>query len=272
MMLRGLLVVLVAFLITWWLGSDFFGKVEKTRKVGESIIYLSTEERNYVGTVEAETVPEAARGIGCLHAKERAVQMLFTRVIGEGRLCELVVCDNSTFGVDVFMKSYGFAEDAAVSVPLLSESALEILEAYSEGVNECLMVPWEFKLLGISLVSIEKWLPSHTLLILNLMSYLSLAEAQREAEILFMQTLQAGVPKEVLQYLFAPNLDGLTDEIVEILKQTHIQHPVIPLEIKFLSHIPKPKASNNWVISKSRSESGFGSLFIILLFYFLFLI
>ena len=72
-----------------------------------------------------------ARGLGFAHAHDRLVQMVLVRLIGQGRLCECLINDDETLGIDIFMRELGLARYAKV------EAVNVIGEADTPTRNNC---------------------------------------------------------------------------------------------------------------------------------------
>lgn len=207
-----------------------------------------------VALLEARDEEGFVRALGAAHAHDRALQMVLTRLIGQGRLGECLKANDETHAVDVFMRQVGFAHGAGREVELLGE-ARPLVEAYCEGVNEVLARrrPWELALAGHRP---EPWTPADVLLTVRLMSYIGLAQTQQDAEKLIAQAVHDGVDLARLKALFAPHLDGLTEEIAALLRTTRIELPFFPEEVRFLPGLLVLKASNNWAVAAFRSASG----------------
>ncbi len=85
---------------------------------------------------------------GFITARDRLFQLDYNRHASAGRLCELVgdkpvpwrdltlhLKERTTFDVDVMLRTFGLARAAEESLPLHSQEARQILEAYAAGVN-----------------------------------------------------------------------------------------------------------------------------------------
>ena len=92
------------------------------------------------------------------------------------------------------MRKNLFAACSEEEAAALGGRARELAEAYAAGVNARLARgrPWELRLLG---VPAEPWRPADTLLTLRLMSFVGLAQAQGDAEVVVLQALRAGVDR-----------------------------------------------------------------------------
>src|SRR5262245_56277185 len=168
------------------------------------------------------------RGLGFFHAHDRQVQMLLVRLIGQGRLCECLQDDDQSLAIDIFMRQTGLARTAREEALRLSPAAREYAQAYANGVNEYLNRhprPLEFRLVGYRP---EPWEPADTLLTIGVMSYVGLAQTQQDLEKLLIQAVQHGADVGKLKKIFAPHLEGLTDEIVELIRRVRVVHQIIP--------------------------------------------
>ena len=197
-----------------------------------------------------------ARGLGLAHAHDRMVQMMLVRLAGQGRLSECLISDDDTLAIDVFMREMGLRREAEKEVGRLGADARLLAEAYAEGVNFYLAHtrrPPEFILVRYRP---EPWTIADTLLTVNIMSYVGLAQSQQDMEKYLIQALRAGVPAAKLKQLMAPHLDGLDDAMVEKLGELCFVQPLLPEAVRWLTAMPSIKASNNWAVAGSRTSSG----------------
>jgi penicillin amidase len=193
------------------------------------------------------------RGLGFFHAHDRQVQMMLVRLIAQGRLCECLKDDDESLAIDIFMRQLGLAATARDEVEKLAPHAREFAQAYADGVNEHLRRhsrPFEFRLVGYRP---EPWEPADTLLTIGIMSYVGLAQTQQDIEKFIIQAIANGTDIGKLKKLFAPHLDGLTDEVVELVRRLRISDAIVPpLPVA----LPSLTGSNNWAVAASRSASG----------------
>ncbi len=197
-----------------------------------------------------------AAGIGLAHGIDRMLQMSLVRLIGQGRLSECLAADDESLEVDYFSRELGFARSAEADLPQLEPEVLHWLEAYAAGVNYGLAehgYPNEFRLMGYRL---DPWRPVDSLLTSALTTYAGLAQTQADAELFIIQAIHAGADLGKLKSLFAPHLDGLTPELVDLIRQTELHQPLLPKAALFHRVVPPPIASNNWVVAGRKSQSG----------------
>ncbi|HMM35938.1 MAG TPA: penicillin acylase family protein, partial [Thermoanaerobaculia bacterium] len=209
--------------------------------------------RDGAGVMRAEAGDDLglAAAWGFAHAHDRALQLLVTRIVGQGRLCELLDDSPASLEIDLFMRRSLFAAASAEEAASLSGRARSLAEAYAAGVNARLARgrPWELRLLR---VPAEPWTPADTLLTLRLMTFVGLAQAQGDAEVAILQALRAGVDRGKLARLFRPHLDGLDDTLLEAIRS--LRH--VPALVPGLPPLPVLRASNNVAVAGRRSASG----------------
>ena len=85
----------------------------------------------------AESMNDAARALGYIHASERLYQMEIQRRAGQGRLSEIAGAD--LIGVDKFIRTLGFYNLAESSFAALRPQTRAYLQAYADGVNAFLV-------------------------------------------------------------------------------------------------------------------------------------
>ncbi|MBT7670043.1 MAG: penicillin acylase family protein [Bdellovibrionales bacterium] len=214
--------------------------------------------RNESGVLEiwAENDLDLAAGMGMAHAYDRLVQMVFTRTIGQGRVCELLKDSEEGITIDQTLRHLGFQHNAANQAALISASSREFLSAYCAGVNHIMethSLPFELKMVGLKPAP---WQVEDTLLTMELMSYVGLAESQGTAEKLIIQVIQKDVDLAKLKAIFTPHLDGVDDTLVELIKQVKLYEAPIPTDLPFKSFIPSLKGSNNWAVAGKKTASG----------------
>jgi len=207
------------------------------------------------GVVEiwGENQIDVQRGLGFFHAHDRQVQMLLVRLIGQGRLCECLKDDDDSLAIDIFIRQLGLARAARDEVERLSPAAREFGQAYADGINDYLRQhrrPLEFRLVGYRP---EPWDLADTLLTINVMGYVGLAQTQQDVEKFLIQAIQQGASVEKLRKLFTPHLEGLSDDLVELIRRLRIVDRLIP---SLPAALPGMTASNNWAVSPARSTSG----------------
>ena len=108
----------------------------------------------------AATMDDAARALGYVHAGERLFQMEMQRRAGQGRLSE--VAGSDTLGIDKFTRTLGLYYLAESGFNAMSPEAQRYFQAYADGVNAWLEkhhdnLPPEFTIMGFTP---EPWKPA----------------------------------------------------------------------------------------------------------------
>ncbi len=213
-------------------------------------------KRNHHGIPEicAETLGDASLGLGWVHANDRQLQTLFTRIIVDGRAAELLKADESLVEIDQYMRRMNFLPDPLEQVAALEPDALEILDAYSKGFNLYFTrnkPVFEFRLLGYNP---EPWKIQDSLKIGKVFGFLGLADTQGNMEKFIVELIQKGLDEEKLKTLFP----YLTDAIdYDLVRQVQLEPPLTPEAVKWLDKLPRFNASNNWVVSGKHTKSGY---------------
>ncbi len=209
-------------------------------------------DKNGTMHVNAKTQEEMYWGQGYIHAKDRGMQMLMMRVLGQGRVCELLNDSDESLGIDKFFRQMNWHNNLASEFGKLSKEHQSFIQAYTDGANTAFgeKTPWEFKLLGYKP---EAWHPNDSIMISRMVGYLTLAQSQAEMERLFIEMVQAGIPREKLEALFPGNLGGAD---FDLIKKVQLGERIVnPVSLWGIG-APRMMASNNWVISGARTKSG----------------
>jgi penicillin amidase len=232
-----------------------WGRETRRLEGAEGEIRLGRDDAG-VARIQAANDLDLALGLGWCHARDRQVQMMLVRLIGQGRLGECLQASEESLGIDTYARRNGFAAASRDEVDGLDPETRAWLEAYAEGVNRYLSTharPMEFLLAGYRP---EPWRPADTLLTVRVMAFVGLAEGQQDAEKWLVQALRRGADPEVLRRLFAPHLDGMDDEILALVQDLAEVEPLVPPEVRGAAALPRLRASNNWAVAGSRSASG----------------
>ncbi len=209
-------------------------------------------DKNGTAHIEAQTRDDMYWGQGFVHARDRGVQMLMMRVLGQGRLCELLNDSDESLGIDKFFRQMNWHNNLEREFDKLEEKYQGYLQSYTDGVNAAFSEksPWEYKLLGYKP---EKWHPNDSIMISRMVGYLTLAQSQAEMERLFVEMVQADISQEKLEELFPGNLGELD---IELLKKVQLGERIVNPASLWEIGAPRMMASNNWVIGGARTKSG----------------
>ncbi|MBT3187763.1 MAG: penicillin acylase family protein [Anaerolineae bacterium] len=211
-----------------------------------------TRDENGTPHIEAQTLKDMYWGQGFAHARDRGVQMLMMRILGQGRLCELLNDSDESLDIDKFFRQMNWHNNLKREFDKLEGKYQGYLQSYAEGVNAAFAekTPWEYKLLGYKP---SKWTATDSIMISRMVGYLTLAQSQAEMERLFVEMVQADISQEKLEELFPGNLGELD---IELLKKVQLGERIVNPSSLWDMGAPRMMASNNWVIGGTRTKSG----------------
>ncbi|MCK5097760.1 MAG: penicillin acylase family protein, partial [Desulfobacteraceae bacterium] len=177
--------------------------------------------------VDAENLSDLYWGNGYVHARDRGMQMLLMRILGQGRVSEILDSSDDSLKIDIFFRRMNWSGNLKEQITELDQEKKQFLEAYCEGVNAAFAkkTPWEFKLLGYKP---EKWIPDNSIMITRMIGYLTLAQSQAEMERLLVELVQGNISKEKLDELFPGILGGLD---IDLIKKVKLNERIVPSNI-----------------------------------------
>ncbi|PHS20123.1 MAG: penicillin acylase family protein [Kangiella sp.] len=214
--------------------------------------YTIKRDENGIPHIDAETENAMFYAQGYAHAKDRGMQLLLMKILGEGRLAEFLDPSEQGISIDHFFRRMNWYNQWQDEVDKLSKQSREKLESYVAGINARFSKssPLDLKLLGYK---IEPWRLQDSILISRMVGYLTLAQSQGEIERLIIEMIQAGVSKDKLEELFPNQLNELDYELVQKIE---LEDRIVSNQLLWESGAPRMMASNNWVISGKKSKSG----------------
>lgn len=222
----------------------------KTIQIGASHIEIGRDESG-VPLIIGDDPLAIQRGIGYVHAKDRLMQLIITRIVAEGRLCECLLDNDDTFSFDHLMRKLGFRSKVEKDLINLTHGAREWAQAYCEGISNYIEkngYPFVCKMLKIKP---EPWTIADTMMVLKLQMYIGLAQTQERSERFIIQAIHDGVSIEKLKILFHPFLDELDSDLISLIRKVPLEIPYLDEEMVFM-----PGMSNNWALSPSKSSTG----------------
>lgn len=248
-----------------WLSRSVAPDSGEIALAGLSAPVTVTRDKNAVPHITGNSVEDVFTALGFVHAQERLWQMEVTRMAGQGRLSELF--GDKTIFTDRFLRSIGLYESSQASAAALSPEDLKKIEAYTRGVNDFIdskSRPFaskyspEFIILGHTP---EKWVAADVIVTLKLMS-VTLA-GNVDDEILRLKLARLGMTDAETTDLLPP-LPGDTPPLLPDLRQIlglatdAIKTGALEGEQQYaaLNEIMSSGASNNWVVSGTRTQSG----------------
>ena len=211
-----------------------------------------TRDSHGVPHIEADSEADLYRGLGWAHGSDRPLQVIATRMAGWGRLAEHLP-GRDLLAADRAFRRMGIHVGVDEQVAAMSPDVRDLVLAYCDGMNHALhgRAPWELRLFGVRRV--EPWTPADCVVLARLVGFVGLAQSQGEMEQLLVHLVRAGVPRDHLAELFPRGLDGLDEQLVAGVVPGE---PLVPPEVRWLPFVPRPIASNNWVVGPSRTRSG----------------
>ena len=209
-------------------------------------------DSNGVCHIEAENKSDAYRLMGYAHGRDRGMQMLMMRILGQGRASEILDSSDELLSVDTFFRRMNWYNLMSKEVEKLSPETITLMNHYCNGVNTALEEkrPWECRLFGYKP---EPWCLENSILILRMIGYLTLAQSQGEMERLLIEMIQAGLDETKLHELFPKILGGLD---MDLIKEIKLQERIVSPASLWNIAAPLAMASNNWVVSGTKTASG----------------
>jgi penicillin amidase len=209
-------------------------------------------DKHGIPHVEADDESDLYWGQGYVHATDRGLQMLLMRILGQGRLSEILDSSDAALDVDTFFRRMNWSGHTEPQIDALTPQAKTRLQHYCQGVNSAFekKSPWELKLLGYRP---ETWRIENSIMIARMIGYIALSQSQAEMERFLVEMIQAGVGREKLEELF-PGLLGSLD--VELAAKVKLGQRVVPPSVVWDVAAGRMMASNNWVVSGKKTASG----------------
>lgn len=211
-----------------------------------------TRDESGVPHISANNTDDLNWGLGYCHATDRSSQLLMMRILGKGRLCELLEDSEDNLAIDLFFRRVNWKDHLSEQVAKLDEATRSWCQSYCDGINAGLRARqlFIFRMLGYTP---EPWTIADTMLISRMAGYLTLAQSQGEIERVFLEMVQGGISTEKLAELFPIDTDSFDRELIE---KINLNERIVPNEKLWEKSIPRMMASNNWVVSGSKSKSG----------------
>jgi penicillin amidase len=218
---------------------------------GERQVPIKRDEHG-IPHVYAQTEPDLYRGIGNCHGFDRGMQMLLTRIIGQGRASEILDSSDDMLRLDRFFRRLNLPAGIEAELGKAPPRVLELATAYCEGVNVAFEErgPWELRLAGYKP---EPWTLADIVLTARMTGFVGLAQSQGDMERLLVEMVKAGVSKAHLEELFPGQLGGLDPALVA---RVTLGERLVPEELRWSNVVPRAVASNNWAIAPKKTASG----------------
>lgn len=189
--------LLCALTLYFWLGASLADYHGKYQSAVANPVFLERDQLGYL-TVQAQDRSDAAYGLGFAHAQDRFFQMDLTRRSAAGELAELFGA--RALEIDIKHRRHQFRLRAEQQLTRLSNTDLQLLTAYTRGVNDGLSSlrrpPFEYTLLRSEP---NPWLESDSLLVIYSM-YLDL-QGKLGRDEYAMTKLKQALPEDWYQFL-----------------------------------------------------------------------
>ena len=212
-------------------------------------------ERNSRGVpcITAGSYEDLAFGHGFVHANDRQLQVLLTRLAYQGRLSECLTAHPDLIQMDKKARRINFLPDPEKQIARLDPGVKRQLTAYVDGFNYFLSQNrpvFELRLFGYRP---EPLRIEDVISLTKVMGFIGLAESQGNMEKLILQMVQKGVGEERIRDLFP----YLRDDIdYDLLKKVSLFEPVVPDSLTWLDLLPRISGSNAWAVSGDLTVSG----------------
>jgi len=218
-------------------------------------------DREGVPHIFAKSVDDLYMALGFVHAQDRLWQMELQRRTGQGRLSEIF--GERTFNTDVFLRTldlYGHSERSVAALPPEAKNAIE---AYARGVNAYIergvgwlepRLPPEFLFLRHRP---EPWRPADSIVMIKLMA-LQLS-TNMNFEMLRLSLAAQGLNSAEIEDLMPLEPSDAPPPMPEIAQLYPLKSSVSQKRADastLVDDLIGTGASNNWVVSGSRTISG----------------
>jgi penicillin amidase len=218
----------------------------------------------------AGSAADGVRALGFVQAQDRRLQMELSRLVGQGRLAEVVgdrrsaepmaiagVLGWSALDIDRQMRTLGLARLAEAEAERLPDAERALFQAYADGVNaatEAAGVTGTVRILGRTP---DPWRPADSILVMKLGD---LTFSIQRFEELLAASLVAEVGEKGLADLMPPYPEELAPALVDgDGVRTAMAAPAMALPLRLsqpLGPVATGAGSNNWVIHGSRTATG----------------
>ncbi|HAH11380.1 MAG TPA: penicillin acylase family protein [Alphaproteobacteria bacterium] len=211
-----------------------------------------TRDRYGIPHIEAESLADALFGLGFVHGQDRLWQLEVTRRLIQGRTAELA--GSPAVIIDTYMRSLGLYRASQSAAAAMPAEERPLAEAYVAGINAARKahkgpLPPEFTLADITP---EDWTLTDSHAVVKSLALQLSANAFREGlRVLLLKNLSA----EQL-HQFAP---PFPPEVAQVWAKTKAGAEVTAALSQFAGlqdRLDLRGASNNWVVSGNRSQSG----------------
>lgn len=254
-----LLLLLSALAIYLWLSASLADYNGEYQSAVANPVSLERDQLGYL-TVQAQDRSDAAYGLGFAHAQDRFFQMDLTRRSAAGELAELF--GHRALEADIKHRRHRFRLRAEQQLTQLSTTDLQLLTAYSRGVNDGLTrlrkPPFEYTLLR---TAPTPWLESDTLLVIYSMYFDLQGKLGRDEYA--MTKLKQALPADWYHFLQQHSADwqaAIDESEVSAIAMPTSPYPAVLQQQLSCQHCTPADAvdlgSNNFAVSGQLSTHG----------------
>lgn len=195
-------------------------------------------------TIHARDRTEGAFALGWLHAEDRLVQVVISRLVAEGRVMSLVGDKPFARRVDQSARALGLARDLDAALP---DDVLELHRAYAAGLDAgAAKRGWPLALRALGLRPM-RWGVREVHLVYRAMCWFGLTSTTQLAKLALAELIARGAP--------AGALEALLGEGAEDLDLGAFEGSAWPEDASVLG-VPVLGGSNAFALSAARSSSG----------------
>ncbi|WP_404861604.1 penicillin acylase family protein [Georhizobium sp. MAB10] len=261
------LALLAAGLGVVWLARSLPPAAGTIQMAGMSGPVTIARDANGVPHISGTARNDVFAALGVAHAQDRLWQMEVARMAAQGRLSEMF--GSTTLNTDIFLRSVAIYDASVASLEALAEDDRVALQRYADGVNAWLQrdnrffasrLPVEFVALGHQP---EPWTPADSVAVVKMMSVGLAANIGDEINRLAFARQDLN-PEEIAELmplvpgLDAPALPDLID-LLELRDAAPLREADLrPQPFGLIEHggMTGEGASNNWVVSGQRTDTG----------------
>jgi len=220
-----------------------------------------TVKRDNMGIpfIEAGNIDDLLFAMGYVSSYDRFSQMEGFRLLGQGRISEMA--GGATLDMDIYMRALNLNRVAEILYDSASPDLKHKLDRYSDGVNAYLANAPLSMSLKMSGHKPEQWKPIDSVYVFVVLT-LGLSENLHQEIDILNVAQKVGVDKLAWLFPIYPD-EPLPFEEMEKLKGVDLTTAAQDIERLFTVSgevnrilVPAAAASNNWVVSGSRTKSG----------------
>ncbi len=214
-----------------------------------------TIERDASGVphIRADHWDDALWGLGYMQGLDRATQLLFSRVVAEGRAAERIANRPDLLETDAFFRRVGLHLRVEDEVAALDEATRRQIDRFCDGVNAGVEATGRSLPMWATGFHPRPWDALAVLIVGKLLSFGGLAVSQMQNERLLIDLIHAGADERALRELFYPRLEGVD---FRLLRNVRMANQLSDSALDVLTDLPRLAGSNAWAVSPARSATG----------------